>query len=130
MTPEQKIKHLVLLKHFSFSGNEGEPITNENVDEVYARIEDDDGEGWGLQDARSEVRGGEAETNIKTPTSRHYEAKSVAAQMLDGSWVGWTYWYGGGKHGEPEGIDWMDEAYDLTCTEEEKTVIVRTFAPT
>ena len=47
--------------------------------------------------------------------------------MPDGSWVGWTYWYGGGKYGEPEAIDWMDDAYDLACTEEEKVVTVRTF---
>jgi hypothetical protein len=40
-------------------------------------------------------------TDIPAPSSRHYEAKSVAKQMSDGTWVGWTFWYGGGKHGEP-----------------------------
>lgn len=127
MTPEQKLKHLVLLKHFSFGGD-AEEITAENVDEVYARIEEDDGDGFGLQDARSEVRGGEVETGIKAPYSRHYEAKSVAAKYIDGTWLGWTYWYGGGKHGEPEEVEWIDEAYELTCTEEEKMVVVRNFA--
>ena len=47
--------------------------------------------------------------------------------MPDGSWVGWTYWYGGGKHAEPEVMDWMGEAYPLDCVEEEKMVTVRTF---
>jgi len=58
---------------------------------------------------------------------RHYESKAVAMKMPDGSWIGWTYWYGGGKHGEPEAIDWMNEAYDVDCHEEEKVVVVQTF---
>jgi hypothetical protein len=48
--------------------------------------------------------------------------------MADGSWVGWTYWSGGGKHGEPESISWMSEAYELDVKEEEKLVIVQTFS--
>ena len=59
---------------------------------------------------------------------RHYETKTVATQMDDGSWVGWVYWYGGGKYGEPEAIEWIEDAYDLDCVEEEKVVVVRTFA--
>lgn len=74
-----------------------------------------------------EFREGEVETNIEAPWSRNYESKSVAAQMSDGSWVGWTYWYGGGKHANPEEIEWMGDAYDLECVEEEKLVVVRTF---
>ncbi len=38
--------------------------------------------------------------------------------MLDGSWVGWTYWYGGGKHGEPGSIPWIEDAYDVTFVEQ------------
>jgi hypothetical protein len=102
----------------------GEPITVENVDDLYDENNDD----YQLQDYVSEMRQGEIETTIPHEYSRHYEAKSVAAQASDGSWVGWTYWYGGGKHGEPEEIDWMDSAYELDCVEEEKMVIVRTFA--
>jgi len=44
-----------------------------------------------------------------------------------GDWVGWTYWYGGGKHGEPDAIDWLSDAYNLIVTEEEKLVVVRTY---
>lgn len=36
--------------------------------------------------------------------------------------------YGGGKHGEPEAIDWIEHAYNLDCIEEEKLVVVRTFS--
>jgi hypothetical protein len=42
--------------------------------------------------------------------------------MLDGSWVGWTYWYGGGKHGEPGSIKWVEDAYDVVMTEVQKGV--------
>lgn len=96
-------------------------ITKENVDDLYEAFCDD------IQDIKYEFREGEVETKLPCDYSRHYESKSVAAKIPDGSWVGWTYWYGGGKHGEPEAIDWMEDAYDLDVVEEEKLVIVRTF---
>jgi len=127
MTPEQKVKLLVLIKRAGLSDEAApEGATAENIDELYDEANDEDD--GNLQDARSEVRSGEFETEIQGQYSRHYESKEVAAQMPDGSWVGWTYWYGGGKYGEPEAINWMDEAYEIDCTEEEKMVVVRTFA--
>lgn len=120
MTPEQKLKHLALNVLAVWAKQPLPVVTAENVDALYEEQDE-------TYDAKNDVRGGEVETDIEAPYSRHYEAKSVAAQMPDGSWVGWTYWYGGGKHGEPEGIDWMDEAYNLDCMEEQKMVVVRTF---
>ena len=120
MTPEQKLKRHII-EHSEYNGE----ITPENVDSTYERLDED----YGLQDAREEVRQSGIETNIKPPYSRHYESDSVAAQMSDGTWIGWTYWHGGGKHGEPEAIDWMNEAYELTVVSEEQvTKIKRTFA--
>lgn len=55
------------------------------------------------------------ETDIDHDWSRHYEAKSVAKQLNNGKWVGYTYWFGGGKHGEPEAIDWIPDSYFLNC---------------
>ena len=126
MTPEQKLKHLVLLKQQSWEPDflVGVKITADNVDELYEAND----ENYELQDARSELRDGDVETGLKCDYSRHYESKAVAMKYLDGSWVGWTHWYGGGKHGEPEAIEWMGEAYEVNCTEEEKMVVVRTFA--
>ena len=126
MTPEQKIKHLILLKASEWDGEELGEVSAKNVDELYDRLVESDGH-W---DAKSEVRSGHVETGVKCEWSRHYESKSVAAQMPDGSWVGWTYWYGGGKHGEPEAIDWMECAYNLACEEKEQVVVVRTFTKT
>lgn len=117
---------MVLIRAADFAGEPPpEGVTAETVDAMYeAAYEADDDS---LQDARYEVRASGIETGLETPHSRHYEAKAVAAQAPDGTWVGWTYWYGGGKHGEPESIDWMDDAYDLTCVEQENTVVVREF---
>lgn len=127
MTPAQKLKHLVLLKSVQLGAEPLPEVVNaENVDALYDEREANDG--GDLQDARSEIRCSGEETNLSTPFSRHYESDAVAAQYLDGSWVGWTYWYGGGKHGEPEAIDWMSDAYDLTCEEKQVTVTQRTFA--
>ncbi len=121
MTPIQKLRHAVLLQLASWDPDLifGE-ITAENVDDLYNDQEETEG-------AKSEIRGGQFETGLPSQRSRHYESKEVAAKMPDGSWVGWTYWYGGGKHGEPESIDWMEEAYDVQYEEEEKMVTVYTF---
>lgn len=128
MTPEQKVRYLVLAKAGEWE-SKYTPYYNSGGDQLDALWEEliDNDEYW---DAKSEVRAGEVETDIPCQSSRHYESKSVAAKLPDGSWVGWTYWYGGGKHGEPDAVNWIEYAYDLTCTEEEKVVVVRTFEKT
>ena len=88
---------------------------------IQAKFDELQGDG-AMQYAMSECRGGAEKTGLPCDSSRHYESKSVAAKMLDGSWVGWTYWYGGGKHGEPESIPWMKDAYDVQMVEVQKTV--------
>ena len=139
MTPCQKIKREILLQALenlkSFPDDavyENEKallkslergITDETVNEQYDALVDMDIH-W---DYESEFRGGTVETNLPCDYSRHYESKSVARKLSDGSWVGWTYWYGGGKHGEPGSVQWMEDAYDLEVTETEKMVLVREF---
>lgn len=123
MTPEQYIKWAVLELTAKWNKKTLPPITSKNIDALYdASVAAD--LHW---DGACSIRCGEFETDIPCEYSRHYESKSVAAKMPDGTWVGWTYWYGGGKHAEPEMIDWMNRAYFVDCKEEEKTVVVRTF---
>lgn len=99
------------------------PTTGEAVRAEYERL-------WGggefdaVCEAEGEIRRGEVETGIPCCGSRHYEAKSVAARMLDGSYVGWVYWYGGGKHGAPADVPWMEDAYDVVVREETRVVQV------
>ena len=60
------------------------------------------------------------ETNLSPKTSsRHYEIE-VRAMEVDGVWVAWDFYYGGGKHGEPEAFDWISNARIVEC--EEKVV--------
>ena len=125
MTPEQRIKRQILINADRHSKDGVRiDITAENVDELF---EEADGDDYSLQDDKSEFRYSGEDTGLEAPYSRHYECDSVGKKLDDGVWVGWNYWYGGGKHGEPEVIDWMNEAYELDVTEEEKMVVVKTF---
>ena len=124
MTPKQMILNEILLDAAAQGLHIDVPVTSENVERLYNELLVEPDDHW---DYESNMRGGEVETGLPCEWSRHYEAKSVAAKMANGQWVGWTYWYGGGKHGEPEAIDWMDYAYFLDCKEEEKLVTIRTF---
>lgn len=125
MTPLQKIKWLILAKTAEWDKSDIPDYPCENVDELYDGLVAKDAH-W---DGMNEVRCSGVDTGLSScEYSRHYESDAMAMQMPDGTWVGWTYWYGGGKHGQPEAIDWMDEAYDVGCVEEEKVVVVRTFS--
>lgn len=117
MTSEQKIKHTILYDAI----DQLPEVTVDNIDELWEQYRDE------TYDFEMEFREGEEVTDIEPDWSRHYESKSVAAKMIDDTWVGWTYWYGGGKHANPEGIDWMSAAYPVEMCEEVKTMVVRTF---
>lgn len=125
MTPQQKLKWAIL--SVVYRQNDMElPYPSDNIDALWDIIEEDNPDD--LQDAKQDIRGGQAETNIDPEEwSRNYELKSVAYQLPDNSWIGWTYFYGGGKHGDPESVEWISTAYNLACHEEEKTIIVQTF---
>ena len=101
-------------------------LTVANTREVFEQFEAGEFRDW-IQDAKSEFRESGEDTEIPCDWSRNYESKSVARQMSSGEWVGWTYWYGGGKFGAPEAIDWITDAHLLGVTEEQKVVTVRTF---
>ncbi len=124
MNADQKLKFLVLATVANMAGEQPPEYPCESIDEMYEIASNGDY----LYDALNEVREGDVETGLPSPHSRNYETKEVASQLPDGSWVGWTYWYGGGKHGAPETIQWVDGVYDLDCVEEEKLVKVRTFS--
>ena len=114
LSPEYKIKQEII--NLALAWDDKPPVnlsTEEEVDELWDEFDY-------LCDAKSEIREGDVETDVPCDYSRHYESKSVAMKCVDGTWVGWTYWYGGGKHGEPEAIDWMEYAYNLDVKEEEK----------
>lgn len=126
MTPQHKIKHAIINLANSWDGRAPLPenVTAEDIDRIYDELD----ENYGLQDARNEIRSTGIETGLPCEWSRHYESEAVAAQMPDGSWVGWTHWHGGGKHGGPDAIDWISDAYDVNCVEKTKLVVVHEFS--
>lgn len=124
LSPEYKVKQEIINLYYQWE--QLEPISlvsDEEVETLYQELYEKDD----LWDAISEIREGDVETDIDCDYSRHYESKSVAMKCVDGTWVGWTYWYGGGKWGDPEAITWIENAYDLDVKEEEKLVVVREF---
>lgn len=125
LTPEQLIKKAIVQQIMKFDrGDYGQqPIeTAEQIEAAYD-LAVERGLHW---DWENEFREGEFETEIPCASSRHYESKSVATK-IGNEYVGWTYWYGGGKFGEPEAIDWMEDSYFLDCKEEQVTITQRTF---
>ena len=102
MTPKQKLRWAIVDRALQYEDKPG--CSGDDVDELYDQLED----AGGLQDAVQEIRCGGIDTGLSCESSRHYESTAVAMKVPDGSWVGWTYWYGGGKHSEPEAIDWMN----------------------
>lgn len=123
MTPEQKIKWTILLSAMKAGAITTEEITLDKLEALW----DANTEDYQIQESIDKFRHGGIETKLAGPYSRHYESKEVAAKVFDGSWAGWTYWYGGGKHGEPSAIEWMDSAYALNVTERQEMVTVRDF---
>jgi len=125
-TAPQELKFAILSKAVSNEviSLDLSTVNPENIDEVFDANNGD----YELQDEISEMRYGGTVTGIDRGVwSRHYECEEVAKQMPSGKWIGWTYWHGGGKHGEPEAIDWIPDAYFVNVTEEEKVLTVRTF---
>lgn len=125
MKTENKIRKLILAKHAEWN-KEFEVSSLETDEEIEKFFVENNGD-CQFQDATEAVREGQVETKIECDWSRHYESKSVASKMDDGSWIGWTYWYGGGKHGEPSAVEWMEHAYELECKESQQMVTVREF---
>lgn len=99
-------------------------LTAEEVDAAYEFIRESDFEDE-LADQKEEFRQSGEESGIKSREySRHYDNDEVATVLDDGTAVGWTFWYGGGKHGEPQAIDWMDSAYEVEVKQETRVVNV------
>lgn len=128
MTPTQKIKWLVLSALAGYAKTAPPPYPCANVDELYAAVERDGNLCDELRDAISLVRNSGEETGLGVAYRHSYDSRAVAKQLPDGSWVGWSYWHGGGKHGDPSSIPWMGDAYDVTSHEE--TRVVRVFNKT
>ena len=136
MKPEFKIKRTIIARYLDaieeydqkdekVNLSKYDLSTDEGVQEAYDHIWEIDSR---IQDFEYEFREGEERTSLECDWSRNYESEAVASKMFDGTYCGWTYWFGGGKHSNPEEIEWMEDAYDLNFVEEEKLVTIKTFS--
>lgn len=91
LTAEQKLKQLLVYRILDERLEDPEEV-DDRYDEIWTgelRDEDDRNYEDALQDAKSELRHSGEETNIGARyCSRHYDCHEVAAEMLDGSYVG------------------------------------------
>ena len=105
-------------------------LTLENASDIYNYSEEYFGEDIEdiIQEVTYDYRHNGEKCNLPPKHySRYYEVDFVVAE-IDDKWVGWHYWYGGGKHGEPESIDWIEDAEFVNIeSEEEVTVMKRVF---
>lgn len=119
LSPKEKVKWLICDAVCKYKEQERLPYpcdVNALWSTLQEQCEDD------LLNAKEDLRGGGECTGLDSPSSRYYEGTEVAAQLPDGSWVGWTFWHGGGKHGAPWEIEWMSEAYPVACRQETRIV--------
>ena len=94
----------------------GHVIANIRANEPEAT--DDDIDDWLREDMEEFRCSWTHETKIPCDRSRYYASKSVAKQLKSGEWVGWTYYFAGGKHGQPSEMPWIEDAYFLEAQEE------------
>lgn len=129
MTAPQKLKWAILMDAYHRAGYPAPTVCAATIEEWWEKAEENELEhiAGTFGDAMCEFRSSGFETDLPTPyenQARHYEYNEVAAEMPDQTWVGWTYYHGGGKHSDPDGIDWIPGAYFVEMKVEMKPVRV------
>ena len=128
MNIEQKIKRHILINAVDV---DIDLSTADLIDETWEIAENYEGafSQTEIIDKEEDFRCGGQPTNLTCDArSRHYESEQVAIKLSDGTYVSWVYWSGGGKHGEPDGIDWMDSAFEVDREESEQLVTIYKFS--
>lgn len=126
MNAQQLLQKAILLKAVEFGTIQSfdDGLGGDQVDELYNSYDRYDE----LADAWCEVRYDGIDCNLPTITSsRHYEVDAKAIN-IDGKWVKFDFYYGGGKHGDPDEYNYIEDAVIVDCTQEEITVIKYTFS--
>lgn len=77
----------------------------------------------------NEFRENGEEIDSKVEQGRYYCFQEVAKLItgLDDLYLGWTYYFGGGKHSQPEQVEWMADCYLLKCKEIKEIKIVKIY---
>lgn len=127
LTPTQLIKKAIVQRIIKYDkGDFGQPPiqTGDQIEAAYdLAVENDLHWDW-----RNEVRESGIETNLPAYafSSRDYEVE-IHAQLIDNQWVAYPFYSGGGRHGQPEAVEWMEDAFFVDCEEKQVTITQRTF---
>lgn len=79
-----------------------------------------------LYGAIEEVRRSGTPTNNIVVEGRYYCSREVVKRItgLCRVFLAWTYYFGGGKYGEPDEVEWMDDCYLVKEKEEIRIIKV------
>lgn len=102
-------------------------INEHNIDGIFENVKEHDA----IIDATNEVRDSSdaLETHLTPQTSSREYDIDVMALKIEGKWVAFDYYYGGGKFGQPESaIDWMSTARIVQCDESVVQTVKRAFS--
>lgn len=79
-----------------------------------------------VREVVNELRYGEFNLSDEVDEDRYYSNREVGSSItgLEDTYLAWTYYFGGGKWGEPEAVEWMDDCYLVVEKEEVKLVKV------
>lgn len=126
MNAQQLLRKAILLKAVDFKNIEPfkDGLSGDEIDKLYESYDR-----WNeLADPWNEIRYSGIDCNLEATTwSRHYEVDSKAIK-IDDKWIQFDYYYGGGKHGEPENFDYIENAIIVDCTEEQITITKYNFS--
>ena len=128
MKAEYKIKRHILVHKDTPPGLSYDEMmlataTEEMIDELWDNCDLDDE----LYEFRESGVDAAFVEGVMQPISRHYEIDVVYRRLVCGSFVGWFYYHGGGKHSEPEAYDWLSTSFNLNVVSERK-IVEYTFA--
>lgn len=127
MNAQQLLKKAILLK--AVESKDIEPfnlnLSGDEIDSLYESYSENDE----LRDAWSEIRYSGIDAHELSPVtfSGHYEI-DVKAIKIDGVWVAFDFYYGGGKYGEPEDYAFIDDARIVSCEEKQITITAYNFS--
>lgn len=82
-----------------------------------------------VREVINEFRESGEEIDNKVQQGRYYCYQDVAKKITGSNdlYLAWTYYFGGGKHAQPETVEWMEDCYLLRCKEVKETRVVKVF---
>lgn len=135
LTAEYKIKRHILNKMISDYGIDRPKVGEDDTDLLLSSSAEIDSiweiattcrwpfDKFDIVEAEEEFRCSGEDTDLPCEVNPYYDASQVAVKLSCGAGVSWAC-YGYGSSSEEE---WMEDAFEVDVTEEEKTVTVRTY---